>query len=216
MKKSAVQGFEPQYRLYRRFLSLVDSVMTLGDALRHVGYARYKPLFSIYKSCVEVFKEHYAKEYEKLELEDLPLHDDQGKDLFTANKLSTLLHQTQFIIGFLEGELPPELLARKDGSIIVNVSSQADSQAMANSVAQLQAQITLDSLYQVVQDTDFDKQIKDELLRDIKEIKESGQEHIQSKLMSFATKFAKKLQEIGENVASEVIYKLLSRKMGEM
>ena len=216
MKKSAEQGFEPQYRLYRRFLALVDSVMTLGDALRHVGYVRYKPLFSTYKSCIEVFKEHYAKEYEKLELEDLPLYDDHGQSLFTANKLSTLLHQAQTIIGFLEGELPPELLAQKDGSTIVNVSSQADSQAMANSVAQLQARITLDSLYQVVQDTDFDRQIKDELLRDIKELKESGQEPNQSKLRSFATKFVKKLQEIGENSASEVIYKLLSSKMGEM
>ena len=215
MEKPSVQKFEIQYKLYRRFLSLIDSIMTLGDSLRHVGYVRYKPLFTNYNSCVEQLKKHYEEEYDRLQLEDLPLYDDQGKSLFTSNKLSTLLHQTHAIIGFLEGELPPELLASKDRATIVNVSSYADSQAAAHSVARLQAQITLDSLYQVIQNTEFDDTMKTELLEDLKELKEAPEPN-QSKIKAFAKKFAKKLQEIGENVASDVIYKLLSSKMGEM
>ena len=160
-------------------------------------------------------KKHYEEEYNQLELEDLPLYDGEGRMLFTSNKLSTLLHQTLAIIGFLEGELPPGLLASKDRETIVNVSSYADSQAAANSVARLQAQITLDSLYQVIQNTLVDDTIKTELLDDLKDLK-GPLEPDQSKLKAFATKFAKKLQEIGENAASEVIYKLLSSKMGEM
>ena len=215
MEKQLVQEFEVPYKLYRRFLSLTDSIMTLNDSLRNIGHVRYKPLFLSYNSCLAQFKKHYEKEYDQLELEDLPLYDEQGKMLFASNKLSTLLHQTIAIVGFLEGELPPGLLASKDRGTIVNVSSYADSQAAANSVARLQAQITLDSLYQVVQDTDFDNTLKTELLEDLKELKDAP-EPDRSKLKNFAIKFTKKLQEIGENVASEVIYKLLSSKMGEM
>jgi hypothetical protein len=57
--------------------------------------------------------------------------------------------------------------------------------------------------------------MKTELLEDLKELKEAPEPN-QSKIKAFAKKFAKKLQEIGENVASDVIYKLLSSKMGEM
>jgi len=216
MSTSPVRQFETPYRLYRRFLSIGDSVMTLGDSLRHVGYVRYKPLFSAYNSCVNIFKQYYSEAYAQLDLEDLPLYDDDGKSLFTANKLSTLLHQSQSIVGFLEGELPPELLAPKEKSTVINVSSYADSQAMAKSVARLQAQITFESLYQAVESTEFDNIIKDEILKDIRELKASDEEPNQSKVKSFAKKLFKKLQEIGENVASEVIYKLLSSRMGEM
>lgn len=216
MSTSSIEDFEVPYRLYRRFLATVGSVMTLSDSLRRIGYVRYKPLFLAYNSCIKVFKQHYSEEYEQLDLQDLPLYDSEGKSLFTSNKISTLLHQAQAIIGFLEGELPPDLLAPKDISTVINVSSYADSQAMSKSAAQLQAQITFDSLYQVIQSTEFDKQIKDEILKDINDLKESDGEPNQSKVKAFATKLFKKLQEIGENVASEVLYKLLSSKLGEM
>ena len=215
MEKLLVKEYEVPYKLYRRFLSLADSIMTLNESLMNIGHIRYKPLFLSYNSCLAQFKKHYQEEYELLELEDLPLYDKQGQIMFNANKLSTLLHQTNAIIGFLEGELPPALLASKDRGTIVNVSSYADSQAAANSVARLQAQIALDSFYQVIQDTDFDDTLKRELIEDLKELKNSP-EPDRSKLKNFAIKFANKLQEIGENVASELIYKLLSSKMGEM
>ena len=215
MDNSPLQGFEIPYKLYRRFLSLVDSTMTLSDALRHVGYVRFKPLFATYNSCVAQFKKHYTTDYDQLQLEELPLYDDQGKMLFVSNKISTLLHQTQAIIGFLEGELPPTLLDKKERTTIVNVSSHADSQSAASSVAQLQAKITLDSLYQVIQSTEFNDKIKTELLEELKEI-EKTPETSGSKIKSFATKLAKKLQEIGENVTAELLYKLISKQMGEM
>ena len=215
MEKKSVQEIEVAYKLYRRFLSLTDCIMTLNDPLKNIGYVRYKPLFSSYNSCVKQFKKYYDEKYEQLELEDLPLYDERGQMLFTSHKLSTLLHQTFALIGFLEGELPPELLASKDRGTIVNISSFSESQAAANSVASLQSQVTLDSLYEVIHNTDLDNTIKTELLEDLENMKRDVAPD-RSKLKAFAIKFVSKLQEIGENVANEVIYKLLSSKMGEM
>jgi len=48
---SPFQGSEIPYKLYRRFLSLTDSLMTLSETLRHVDYVRFKPLFVTYNSC---------------------------------------------------------------------------------------------------------------------------------------------------------------------
>ena len=215
MKISSIQGFENQYKLYRRFLSLNETIMTLGESLRNIGFVRYKPLFSNYNSCIEDFKQQYREEYEKLGFEELNLYGENGEMLFTANKLSTLLHQTKFIIGFLEGELHPDLLAQREKSTIVNVSSFSDAQATARSVAHLQTEITLNALSQAINNTKIEQKIKNELLNDLKELNQLRQPD-QSKIKAFSLKLFRKLQEIGENLASEVIYKLLSSKMGEM
>jgi len=212
--KSSIKEFEIQYKLYRRFLSIVDCIMTLGDSLRHIGYVRYKPLFAAYNTCIKIFKEHYDEQYKQMELEDLPLYDNHNRSLFTSNKISTLLHQSRFIIGFLEGELPPELLDKRERTTLVNVSSYADSQAAANSVARLQAEITLNSLYEVIKNSEFDDQTKSDLLNDVDDLKGIGKSD-ESKLKAFATKLAKKLIEVGERISTEVIFRLLSQKIGE-
>ena len=215
MGKPSIQGYENQYKLYRRFLALNDSIMTLSESLKNVGFIRYKPLFAHYNSCLDEFKKQYAKEHEMLGLEELKLFGKDGEMLFRADKLSTLLHQTKSIIGFLEGELLPEFVAKRERSTIVNVSSYADSQSASQSVAKVQAEITLNSLYQVIENSGIGEEQKSELLDELKELKKEKNPD-QSRLKSFSVKLFKKLIEVGENVASEVIYKLLSSKMGEM
>jgi hypothetical protein len=161
-----------------------------------------------------MFKNHYGGQYNQLKLEELPLYDDNNRSLFTSNKISTLLHQSRFIVGFLEGELPPELLDQRERSTFVNVSSYADSQAAANSVARLQAEITLNSLYEVIQNSEFDNQTKKDLLDDVDALKKAEKPD-EPKLKAFASKLAKKLMTVGEKILCEVIFRLLSQKMGE-
>ena len=55
------------------------------------------------------------------------LYDDNGQELFTANKLSTILHQSQAIIGFLKGQLPIAMIEKPSESIIT-ISAHAASQ----------------------------------------------------------------------------------------
>lgn len=67
---------------------------------------RLKPFFTTYNSCTEQFKSLFPAEYEKLNLEPLPLYDDQGKELFTVSRLSTLLQQSRQIRAVLKGFIP--------------------------------------------------------------------------------------------------------------
>ena len=63
---------------------------------------RYKPLFSSYNSHIKTFIQEFPHEYKLLNLEHLPLQDKNGNDAFTGNKLSTLLHQSEFILALLK------------------------------------------------------------------------------------------------------------------
>lgn len=72
------------------------------------GFVRYKPLFTTYNSIVEKFKSTFPEEHKNLSLEELPLFDEKGNELFTQKKLSTLLHQATDFDATLRGMLPPE------------------------------------------------------------------------------------------------------------
>lgn len=94
------------YKLLCRFESLIESVNTLSETVRELGQLgriRYKPLFSSYNSCIDQFKSTYPTEFQNLKLEDLPLYDAEGKEQFTADKLSTLLHQSRQVSAVLQG-----------------------------------------------------------------------------------------------------------------
>ena len=96
--------------LMLRMESLVESILNLPETIEGLGRfgpVRYKPLFSIYNSCIEEFESLYPGELDFLGLEELPLYDDQGNERFTANKLSTLLHQAKLVHAALQGRLPP-------------------------------------------------------------------------------------------------------------
>lgn len=94
------------YKLLCRFEGLIESVNTLNQTVKDLGQLgriRYKPLFSNYNSCVDEFKSTYPTEFQSLKLEDLPLYDAEGKEQFTGDKLSTLLHQTKQVRDILKG-----------------------------------------------------------------------------------------------------------------
>ena len=94
------------YKLLCRFEGLIESVNTLNQTVKDLGplgRIRYKPLFSNYNSCVDEFKSTYPTEFQSLKLEDLSLYDEAGKEQFTGDKLSTLLHQSKQVRDVLKG-----------------------------------------------------------------------------------------------------------------
>lgn len=96
------------YELYCRFDGLINSVKNIDTALPSVTSVRYKPLFTSYNSCIESFQKDFPDKYQSLNLEPLPLEDDKGNKLFTADKLSTLLHQSEAVLSLLKGLCPYE------------------------------------------------------------------------------------------------------------
>jgi len=96
---------ETPHELLPRFKALIDKVDTLGATQKKLSRVRSKPLFSDYNSCIEELKSTYPTRFEQLRLEDIPLYDAEGKEQFTMSKLSTLLHQSQSVVAFLEGLL---------------------------------------------------------------------------------------------------------------
>jgi len=99
------------YELYCRFDGLINSTKNINNALPPGTPVRYKPLFVSYNSCIDSFKENFLTEYNSLKLEPLPLEDSAGKQLFTGDKLSTLLHQSEAILNLLKGLSPYEFKA---------------------------------------------------------------------------------------------------------
>lgn len=189
------------------------SVSTLGDSARHVGVIRFKPLFTSYNSCIESFKQHYLNDFNKLGLEELPLFDAQGNMLFTSDKLSTLLHQTQAIIGFLKGLLHPDLYEKDNSIKIFQISSSGDVVAQASSFAENQIQISVDIFLKVINDLDFDPDSKREIIQELNEIKNS-REPSASNLSQLAKKISDKFIESGADKLNEFIFKLLVTYMG--
>lgn len=96
------------YELYCRFDGLVKSVKDMNTALPAGTPIRFKPLFISYNSCMESFQRDFPVEYQSLGLEPLPLENEEGKKLFTAEKLSTLLHQSEAVLSLLKGLSPYE------------------------------------------------------------------------------------------------------------
>lgn len=94
------------HNLLRRLRTLIESVDTLDSTRTKLGLVRLKPLFSEYNLCIEELKSDYPTMFEQLQLEELPLYDEEGKERFTVGKLSTLLHQSKSVVAFLEGQLP--------------------------------------------------------------------------------------------------------------
>ena len=95
------------YRLLCRFESLVAQINNLKTTTSKLRNVRYKPLYTSYNSCIEELKTHYSAQYKQLNLELLPLYDANGIELFTNEKISTLLHQSEAIVAILRGSLPP-------------------------------------------------------------------------------------------------------------
>lgn len=73
---------------------------------------RFKPLFISYNACIDSFRTAFPKEYDSLNLESLPLYDDTGKELFTNEKISTLLHQAEAVLSILKGISPYQFAAK--------------------------------------------------------------------------------------------------------
>jgi len=212
MNASPISGFEAPYKLLRRFEALIENILALNSTIKQVGYVRYKPLFSSYNSCIKKFKSFYSEEFKQLGLEDLSLYDEEGKEQFTVNKLSTLLHQSQAVVGVLKGLLPPSLI-ENPGGITFIVSSQAASQSDATASAKVNFTIVLEGLYKAIQQSEINGKTKGELLKELEELKNLPHPN-ESKVEAFSTKLGKKLQEIGENVTSKVIADLLKTLMG--
>jgi hypothetical protein len=95
------------YKLLCRFESVIRAVDTLTETSSKFPRVRFKPLYTDYNSCVDEFSRYSPTEFKQLNLESLPLYDDEGRELFTNEKLSTLLHQAQAITALLKGSLPP-------------------------------------------------------------------------------------------------------------
>jgi hypothetical protein len=93
-------------RLINRLESLIKSVEEGPQLAEQYGSVRYRPFFQTYNSCVKEFKYFCEQEYERLELEALPLYDDQGREQFTNRKISTLLHQSREILAILNSLEP--------------------------------------------------------------------------------------------------------------
>lgn len=95
------------YILLCQFESLVSQIKNIDSTIAILGNVRYKPLYSIYNSYIATFEDYYPRQYKQLNIEPLPLYDANKTELFTNEKLSTLLHQSEFIVAFLKGSLPP-------------------------------------------------------------------------------------------------------------
>jgi len=211
MNISPINGFELPYKLLRRLEALIESIFALNSTIKQVGYVRYKPLFSSYNSCIKEFKSSYPKEFQQLGLEDLPLYDAERKEQFTVNKLSTLLHQSQAVIGVLKGLLPPSLI-ENPGGITIAVSSQAASLSAATASAKVNFTIVLEGLYKAIKQSEIDQKTKDELLKELEDLKNLPHPN-ESKIKAFGTKLGKKLQEISENMFSKIIIEFLKSQM---
>jgi hypothetical protein len=205
--------FKETYKLLRRFESLSESLFALNATIQQLGHVRYKPLFVSYISCIDQFKKLFLDDFAQLGLEEIQLFDSMGNALYKTDRLSTLLHQAQAVIGVIKGSLPPAFMENPGGTTIL-VSSQASSQSSAKATAQVQFTLVLEGLSKAIQDSEFSKESKDELIREIEEIKSLSKPD-ESRLKSFATKLGNKLQEISENVVVEVIHKFLSSQMGQ-
>lgn len=91
MNGSPIAGFETPYKLLRRFEAVIESIFALNATIQQLRLVRYKPIFSNYISCIEEFKSSYLGEYKQLRLEEVSLYDEEGKEQFTADRLSTIL-----------------------------------------------------------------------------------------------------------------------------
>lgn len=212
MTNSVLSEFEIPYKLYRRFEALIESMYALTSIIQQLGFVRFKPLFNSYNSCVEEFKTHYPDDYKQLILEDLPLYDDKSIEKFTQDKLSTMLHQAQAIVGVLKGSLPPHLLESPGGTSIV-VSAQSSSQSTAQSVANINLTLVINSIDQAIQEATLDDEIKKDLLAEVAELK-SFPKPSALKIKSIASKLGRKLYDAGIDITSGVISKLLLAQMG--
>jgi len=208
MSNINIEGYEIPYKLFKRFEMLEEAISNLGEAQRHVVRIRLKPLFTSYNSCMKEFVEHFRDEFEQLGLEELPLSDDNGNMLFTYDKLSTLLHQTQAVIGILKGMLPPNLTIREPRTVIYSISSSRDSLAQASAVAENQVQITIDIFYKIINEFDFDQTAKQEILQELNEIKKSREPDV-SRLRQLVQKFSDKIYALGSDKFVDFITKLL-------
>jgi hypothetical protein len=211
MMRSPITGFETPYKLLRRFEALIESIFALNATIRQLSFVRYKPIFATYISCIEQFKSSFPEEYGQLDLGEISLYDADAKEQFTANRLSTVLHQAQAVVGVLKGLLPPTLMENPGGTTVV-VSSQAASQSSATSTVQVQFTLVMQGLSQAIQESNLDKQTKAELAEDINEL-EKDPRPSESKIKSFAAKFANKLLEVGQDIAIGVIERWLKSQI---
>lgn len=93
-------------KLIRRLESLISNVEGADTIKQKYGMVRFKPFFTTYNSCVDEFKSLFPEEHAKLNLEELPLYDYEGKERFTNEKISTLLHQSRDVLAVLQSLSP--------------------------------------------------------------------------------------------------------------
>ena len=212
MNDNQFEKYKKQYQLLRRFEALIEIVLALNSTIEQVRYVRFKPLFRNYNSCIKEFKSIFPEEYKKLDLEDLPLYDNQTREMFTANRISTLLHQSQAVVGILKGMLPPKLI-ENPGGITIAVTSQSSSISEAKAFAKIQFTLVLDGLSNTIQASKLNNKSKKELLKELDELKNMSIPD-ESKIKKFASKFFNKLVEVGEDIAAKVIANFLKSQIG--
>jgi hypothetical protein len=213
MENLPIAGWEIPYKLLRRFESLIESIFAIKATTQALNYVRYKPIFNSYISCVEQFKSSFPNDYNQLGLEDISLYDEDGSEQFTAQKLSTLLHQSQAIVGVLKGLLPPTLTSAIGGTTVV-VSAQAASHSFAHSTSQVQFSLVMQGLTQAIQESNIDENSKAELIKDIKELENDSQPS-ESKIKSLGTKIGKKLFDVGQDFATDLIVKWINSQISK-
>ncbi len=96
------------YKLFCCFESLVQSVKQLNSTASTFPNVRFKPWYNNYNTYIEDFKKYFPNEFNKMNLEPLPLYENDEAEGFTIGKLATLLQQSEAIAASLKGLLPPE------------------------------------------------------------------------------------------------------------
>lgn len=207
MPDNPLVGYERPYAFLKRFEALIESILCLRATVQQLGFVRFKPLFSIYNSIVDGFKEQYRVEYDSLGLEDVPLYGETGNEHFNSGKLSTVLHHSQAIVGSLKGMLPPALLENPGGTTII-ATAQAASRAESSASADIHFSLLLDGFGEAIQQSQMDPEAKAELLAELDQLRNASDPG-DSRLGSFAKKLGTKLREVTENVAIAVLTNLL-------
>jgi len=100
------QRINDLFHRLRNMVQVLEGLASTIQELGHIGRVRYKPIYSDYISCINEFRTLFSNEYSKLDLEEIELYGKGGRELFTSDKLSTLLHQSKSALSILESRAP--------------------------------------------------------------------------------------------------------------
>jgi hypothetical protein len=107
MKPQKIEELVEINKLRFRLESLVESALNIRSNAEQIGVVRLKPYFRTYNLCIKKYKLYYSEEFKELEFECLPLYGKDECELFTIEKVSTLISQSRELISILKGILYP-------------------------------------------------------------------------------------------------------------